>query len=654
MATFRCFVGLSFLAVVAAPTLVHSQALTAADFFAHSAVDEIKISPDGTHLALSLSGDEESQLLILNLNERRRVASFNTLARQKVGEFHWVNNERIVFDTLVFRGGFDFPFRTGDIYGLNIDNSEKFQLVGQSAGSFRFSHLIPDDSEHIRVVRRQVRGTSTARSRPHSFRLDVYASPNRFRPPYSNQFSNQVASPLPWGDLHSDNQGVPRLAVANDESNKTRVSYRIEGDWNDIDSTLSPGGHALQRFQFVGFMANNTQFYYLAESESGIRGLYRYIATENQAELLYQHTRFDLNFRDLVFASDGTTILGAKLFGDILEQVYFSDDSEVDLHQSLDATFPGELVTISSFTRDSSKAVVGVFGPRRWGDFFLFDTVSRSIELIYSRSERLRPEDMAEVTPFTITAEDGLLVHGYITEPAQVSGPNPLIVLPHDGPIGVRDYPLFNREAQFLAYNGYSVLQVNFRGSSGYGREFRRAGHRQWGRGIIDDISQATRWAIQSGAADPDSICIYGRGFGAYAALTSLVRQPEMHRCAIGYAGIYDLTRMDDTSIFRQPGGEDYLKKIVGDDLEQLRAQSPLLQTDKIRVPVLLAHGGRDRRAPPSHARELRRALEDQGLAVKWVYEPNEDHGFYNRENAIGFYEALLAFLNQNLRPGSD
>jgi len=514
------------------------------------------------------------------------------------------------------------------------------------SGAFYISHLIPDDPEHIRVTRKQVRRSSTARSKPNSFLLDVYATPTGDQ---NKKLTDRVIGPLPWGELYSDNTGNTRVAAATNENGTITISYQGDTDWVDISGKLQVNSRPLIDFTFVGFNSTNEEFYYLGVGENGIRGLYLYSHDYLSGDLIYQQPNMDIAFQDLIFASDNITILGVELSGDEFEHHYFLEHPESDLHESLDASFPGERVSITSISDDGRLAVILVDGPKRWGDFFIFDRDRVRLDEIFSRSEILTPELMANVSPFAIRAADDLVVHGYVTSPQAASGPVPMIVIPHGGPIGVRDRPFFNAEAQFFAHHGFAVLHVNYRGSGGYGRPFEKAGNREWGTGIIDDITLATKWAIQEDITEQGQICIYGGSFGAYAALTSVTREPDLYQCAIGYAGVYDLTKMDSSDIPWQPGGDNYLEETLGSDEDELKAQSPVYNAGKIDVPIMIAHGGEDRRAPAFHARDMRDALEKEGKEIEWFYKRGEGHGFYSAENRVDFYNKALEFLAENL-----
>ncbi|MES3008991.1 MAG: prolyl oligopeptidase family serine peptidase [Pseudomonadota bacterium] len=650
----------SYLLIVLIFTSLIAHAQTppfpASEFFQRNGIDDMKISPDGRHVAISFGQDRASRLEIVDLVQRKANASFITALNSKVDEYYWVNNERIVASTLTFQGGLEIPFLSGEIFGFNIDNSRKFQLVGYGTGDdevFFFSHLLPNDPNHIRVTGSKVRSRSIARSRPTSYLLDVYAEPSAPGRRTQANLSDIVNGPLPWGDLYSDSTGEVRLAIANDDENIIQVRYREKNsnEWLDIGSQLT-GKHSLELkyMTFVGFAADNESFYYISRGEHSTQVLYQYDPSAHASTVVFQHEQFDIEAENIVFSNTHDAVIGVKFHGDVLEQHYFSDHPDALLHQRLDATFPGELVELTSVTLDGTKGFIGVYGPQRLGDYYLLDTATMQIEYWGGSSSRLPPERMATVTPFAVKTPDDLVVHGHITTPLDATGPMPMIVIPHGGPIGVRDLPLFDREAQYFAHHGYAVLQVNYRGSGGFGGDFQDAGARQWGLGMIDDITLAARWAVQKEIADPTKICIYGGSYGAYAALTSVVREPERYRCAVGYAGVYDLTRMDRSDIPFQPGGEDYIKTFIGGTEEFLQQQSPEHNAAAIKVPVFLAHGGVDRRAPVFHAKDMARAMERAGVEHELLIHDGEGHGFYSSENELALYERMLAFFDKHLK----
>nr|WP_225737186.1 alpha/beta fold hydrolase [Dyella acidiphila] len=256
--------------------------------------------------------------------------------------------------------------------------------------------------------------------------------------------------------------------------------------------------------------------------------------------------------------------------------------------------------------------------------------------------------------PIELTTRDRLLLHGFLTLPAG-QAPFPLIVLPHGGPHGIADQWTFNPEAQLFASRGYAVLQINYRGSGGYGSNFISRGFRQWGLSMQDDLTDATRWAIQQGYADAAHICIYGASYGGYAALEGAVREPDLYKCAIGYDGVYDLRvqlARSDTELTDR--GDAYLKLALGTDPDDLLRRSPVSGAARIKADILLIHGGQDPRAPFKHFQELVKALQDNGKHYETLVEPDEGHGFFLPQHKQAAYARMLDFLDRHIgSPGN-
>jgi dipeptidyl aminopeptidase/acylaminoacyl peptidase len=321
--------------------------------------------------------------------------------------------------------------------------------------------------------------------------------------------------------------------------------------------------------------------------------------------------------------------------------------------QRLQLSFPGELVAPVSASTDGSKLVLYVYSDRDPGAYYLFDTKTVKASLIGGLFDRIDPEEMGERRPITFKARDGKTLHGYLTiPPARAAKSLPMIVLPHGGPIGIADTWRWDADAQLLATHGYGVLQINFRGSGGYGSDFEEAGHQAWDSVMIDDITDGTRWAIAQGIADGKRVCIYGASYGGYAALMSAEREPDLYRCTVGYAGVYDLKLLrseSDATESRQ--GRKAFDVFVGASPERLQKASPITYVDRLKAAVMIVHGTEDQRAPFTQAKALRKALDARHYPYEWLEKSGEGHGFYNPENRAEFYTRLLAFLDKNIGP---
>jgi dipeptidyl aminopeptidase/acylaminoacyl peptidase len=319
--------------------------------------------------------------------------------------------------------------------------------------------------------------------------------------------------------------------------------------------------------------------------------------------------------------------------------------------------FPEHMVSLRGTSRDGRLLLVAAYSDIDPGTYYLFDRETGKAKFLLSARDWIKPEQMSPMTPFSFTARDGTRVHGYVTIPRDSDGRDlPMIMHPHGGPHGPRDVWGFNPEVQFLANRGYAVLQVNFRGSGGYGDDFERKGYRNWGTSMIDDMTDAVEWAVREGIADPKRICTYGASYGGYAALQSVVREPDRYKCTIGYVGVYSLPLMTtDGDIPRSESGRNYLRRVLPEALAEQQAQSAAFNVDRIRVPVMLVHGERDERVPMSQYRALRRALADAGRPPEVeILEAKEGHGFQELENNVRLYNAMEAFLDKHIgKPGA-
>jgi dipeptidyl aminopeptidase/acylaminoacyl peptidase len=322
------------------------------------------------------------------------------------------------------------------------------------------------------------------------------------------------------------------------------------------------------------------------------------------------------------------------------------------LLRSLIKAFGGQRVRVTSRTIDGQQLVIYVDGDRNPGDFYLVDRKTLKATYLMSRRSWIDPAKQSPVEAITYKTRDGATIHGFLTaREGLATRKAPLVIMPHGGPHGPRDYWGWDNWAQALASRGYPVLQVNYRGSGGYGFAHQAAGYRKWGTLMQDDLTDAVRWAIGQGIADANRVCIMGASYGGYAALMSPVYEPDLYRCAIGFAGVYDLVAQSATSdIAESRFGRMYLREVLGDDDAQ-RAHSSVTYIDKLKVPVLIAHGTADERVPFSQAKILRDAMEKHGKPYEWAEYKGEAHGFYKEANHEDFLKRSIDFLDKHIGP---
>jgi dipeptidyl aminopeptidase/acylaminoacyl peptidase len=328
----------------------------------------------------------------------------------------------------------------------------------------------------------------------------------------------------------------------------------------------------------------------------------------------------------------------------------YLDPEAARLYHRLEARLPGYEVTLQSITDDESRMIVAAGNDRTAGARYLYDRKIDKLTKLGDVMPWLPEARMAATRPISYTARDGLVVNGYLTVRNSANAKNlPVVVNPHGGP-WARDGWGFNPEVQFLASRGYAVLQVNYRGSTGYGRKFWEASFKQWGFKMQDDITDGVEWLVKEGTADPKRVCIYGASYGGYATLAGLTRTPDIYACGVDYVGVSNLFTFLKTI---PPYWKPYLEmfhEMVGDpdkDNAILTAGSPALNADKIKVPLLIAQGARDPRVNKDESDQMVAALKARGIDVPYIVKDNEGHGFRNEENQFAFYDAMEKFLDK-------
>jgi len=340
--------------------------------------------------------------------------------------------------------------------------------------------------------------------------------------------------------------------------------------------------------------------------------------------------------------------------------VYWFDKDLRAIQQRIDSSLPADRFNALICGRCLSSRFIGVksSSDRMPADYYVYDRQEKSLLGLGAARPWLAPSGQGRRSYHSVAARDGLPLPVYLTTPAEaVKGkPLPAVVLVHGGP-WVRGHDLeWDRDAQFLATRGYLVIEVDYRGSTGYGLRHFKAGWKQWGLAMQDDLSDAVAWATKQGLADAGRICIVGSSYGGYAALMGVVRDPGLYRCAVSHAGVTDIDLVysdawnDASPAYKQYG----MPLLIGDrqaDAAQLAATSPLQQAARIKVPVLLAHGGEDRRVPIEHMRAFRKAAERAGVRVEAIEYAEEGHGFRQPKNDIDFWNRVDAFLKKNLAP---
>jgi acetyl esterase/lipase len=632
-----------------------------AAFVKPDSFDDIKISPTGEYYAATVPSEGESILVIIRRADNKAMAGFGLGANTYIANFEWVNPSRVVFGTARKFGALDQPQLTGNLYAMNADGTGKDILVGQDVNVMSTgTHIqtkktetiaaflldgLPDDDKYVLIT-------------VWPFESDAYSRVEKMDV-YSGRRVPVARAPVRNADYVTDPQGHVRFAYGRTTRNDNQLFYRDgdatdwtrTSDWRELNDESSSGHIEVP----LGFSADGKVAYLQVQGTKGPDAIVAFDPHDGTRKQVLQDD--DSDPADIIrsLGLHYPAPVGAFI-DDGKPRTAFFDEASPDarLYHSLEAAFAGDRVEITSKTADGRMALVQVSSDRDPGEFYLFDTVDKKASYLLARREWQDPAAMAEVRPIALKARDGLTLHGFLTVPHGSDGKHlPIVVLPHGGPFWVADVWGFDTETQLLASAGYAVLQVNFRGSSGYGRAFTDAGSREWGGKMQDDVTDATRWAIDQGIADPARICIYGASYGGYAALMGAARESGLYKCAAGYVGVYDLPLMfRKGDIQDHDSGEAYLHDWIGDP-SALGAVSPVNLAGRIKVPVFLAAGGQDERAPIAHSERMEQALRTAGVPVETLFVRTEGHGFYTQEHQQAFYERLLSFLDKNIGGGA-
>ncbi|MEL4425853.1 MULTISPECIES: alpha/beta hydrolase family protein [Shewanella] len=632
-----------------------NQTPTPAEIFSQGAqYTNVKISPSGDYLSVIMNHEGKDKLLILNTEDLSAKHIVYFPGNAQVGSYTWVNDERVVVAKEYLKGWDDRPLYYGELMAVNADGSKVAYLFGYNSGQQQTgSHLkkntaiqatayvldpLPDDDRYMLVNAIPWNG---GRSLDYEqlqdvYRVDVYRGTRK----------KITRSPIGMASFMTDDDGEVRFVAGQDRSNNTRIFYRNDGEWIDTDK-LNIG---LKDFTPISFTEDPNSVYAAASQADEPKAVYRVNLKTGEKKMMVNDARVE---PDNFWINGQNKQLYAVEFANGYPTYAFVDPEDqhaVYLKQLL-ASLPGHQVRIISETRNADKMIILAFNDRNPGDYYLFDTKTVKLRHLLRTMESIDPAKMAEVKPMDIKVRDGMTIQAYLTlPPGKDPKQLPLVVNPHGGPHYVRDSWGFDPQNQMLANQGIAVLQVNFRGSGGYGEAFQQAGYRKWGSEIQYDIIDATRHLIDQGIVDKQRICIVGGSFGGYSALQSSVMEPDLFKCAIGFAGVYDLEMMfKEGDVQARDSGTSYLRTVLGQDQAVLRAMSPTRNVDKLKANLLLVHGGNDERAPIEQFEALEDALKKHNYPYQKIIMDDEGHGFYDESHRAIYYQKMLNFLKQNL-----
>jgi len=596
------------------------------DFFRKPEKASPALSPDGRHLAWLAPYERRLNLHVRDLETggERRVT---TATARDIAGFLWADDERLVYAK--DKGG-DENFH---LFSVRLDGSGARDLTPFPD----VKCAIVDDLEEVpdRILFQMNKRDAEV--------FDVYRMTVS-----TGEMEVLAENPGNVQSWITDHRGRLRLATTTDGVN-TAILYReSEADEWDVVASYDFKESASPLF----FTFDDRAIYVSSNVGRDKSAIFEYdLAEGRETELIFEHEEVDVS--NLLASKHRKKITGVA-FETSLPGYHFFDARRAGLQAFVDGELPGRVNRLISHSRDETRYVVASVGDRVRATYWLLDAQGEPrLAHLFDAAPWIYEEEMAPMRPIAYTARDGLEIHGYLTLPVGIEARDlPLVVHPHGGP-WARDHWGYNPELQFLANRGVAVLQMNFRGSVGYGRRFWQASFHQWGLAMQDDVTDGVRWAIDQGIADPERIAIYGGSYGGYAALSGVTQTPDLYACGISYVGVSNLFTWIEAF---PPYWKPYLEMVyemVGHperDAENWRETSPFFNADRIQVPMLVAQGANDPRVKKEESDQIVAALRERDIPVEYIVKDDEGHGFANEENQFEFYRALEGFLERHLR----
>ena len=594
------------------------------DFFKNPQETGHQISPDGKYLSWLATYERRLNVFVKPIGggETKRVTSETA---RDIGGYFW-KGDRI-------------------LYVKDFGGDENFHVVSVNLKGEDLKDLTPGEKVRAQIVDGLVdddRNIIVSHNKRDAKVFDV------FRTNVASGEEKLVAqNPGNITGWMTDHDGKLRSASTTDGVNTTLL-YREkeEGDFKPILTTNFKEGVSPLMFTF-----DNKRLYVASNRGRDKSAIFEFDpVTAKEGKLLFEHPDVDVTGlshsrkRKVLTTVNYTTWKGQRHFLDAETEKMFKD---------VEAKLPGYEVSFTSTNKAEDKYIVATFNDKTRGKRYIYDKATGKLDFLADISPWLPESELAEMKPVSYKSRDGLTINGYLTLPKGVSAKNlPVVINPHGGP-WARDSWRFNSEVQFLANRGYAVFQMNFRGSTGYGRKFWEASFKQWGKTMQDDVTDGVQWLIKEGIADPKRVAIYGGSYGGYTTLAGVTFTPDLYAAAVSYVGVSNLfTFMSTIPPYWKPFLE-MLHEMVGDpekDKALLASASPVMHADKIKTPLFIAQGAKDPRVNKDESDQMVEALRKRGVVVEYMVKDNEGHGFANEENRFDFYEAMEKFLAKHIK----
>lgn len=603
------------------------------DFFRNPVEEGHNLSPSGKYIGFLKPWENRMNIHVREIG-KDEVVRVTGVTERDIPMFLWASDDRLVYS--LDKGG-DENFH---MFAINRNGTGQMDLTPHENTRAGLVNPLKYDPKHMLIShnKRDKRVFDV-------FKVNVE----------TGEAGLVVENPGNITSFVADHDGKVRAATTSDGVNSSLLYRETELDPFKVILTTS----FRETVDPLFFSYDNRHLYASSNLKRDTRAIVRIDpVTAQELEVLYEHPQVDVSG---LLRSDKRKVVTGVSFVAAKSAHSFWDAERREIQEFLEARLPGVEVSLAGSNLDEDKYLVRTYSDKTRGAFYFYDHKARTVRHLTEISPWLNESNLADVRPICYQSRDGLFIHGYLTLPKGVDAKSlPAVILPHGGP-WARDNWGFNPSVQFLANRGYAVLQMNFRGSTGYGRKFWEASFKQWGKTMQDDVTDGVKWLVDQGIADPKRVGIFGGSYGGYVVLAGLAFTPDLYACGVDYVGVANLfTILETIPPYWEPRRQ-MMYEMMGHpekDQELMRAASPVFHSEKIKVPLFIAQGANDPRVKKAESDQVVEAMKKRGIDVPYMVKDNEGHGFRNEENRFDFYRAMEQFFAEHLKgrlePGQD
>lgn len=600
------------------------------DFFRNPDKVAFNISPGGKYFSYLGPYKNRLNLYVQKIGDKgaKRITSETD---RDISAYEWASDNRLVY--IKDKGGDE----NYSLFGVDTDGKNLKELTPYENVRIEIIDMLPNnDAEIIIGMNKEMKELF------EPYRINIETGEIK-----KIAENKDIAAPI--STWKTDHDGKLRLAIQTIDGINQRILYRSSEDEPFKESITTNFKESVSPL-FYDFKQPNV-VYALSNLGRDKEAVVKFdLEKKKETEVLY--TNPDVDVESLHYSKKDKKLLYTKYSKAKTEFHFFDTDTEKRYHK-IKEQFPGFELTVVSYNKNEDKFMLRTYNDKTNGAYHLYDKETEKITKLVDITPWLNESDMADMQPITYTTRDGLQIHGYLTLPKGVAAKNlPVIVHPHGGP-WYRDKWGYNPSNQLLASRGYAVFQMNFRGSTGYGRQFWEASFREWGRKMQNDITDGVKWLIDQGIADPKRIAIFGGSYGGYATLAGITYTPELYACAIDFVGVSNLhTFLSTIPPYWKPY-LDMMHEMIGNpetDSVEMAEASPVNFVENIVCPLFVVQGANDPRVNIHESDQIVEKLRAKGISVPYMVKYDEGHGFSNEENRIEFFKAMLGFLKKHLK----